>query len=222
MRRASHKFDTFSPSMKLLCLPFYLPENRAEKGWRRRGALGSSVVAVVQRRCLLPLTDRQGRLGNAAVWHQRGSCAKWADSRTRHNYSVALPGLTLSVWEAGTAASLLLACEGRLKYHCSIVFSTGSCPHKFSLLKPKSSIHLCPYPSAVVSLQDIGIWQGENYESELPLSQLSRTNNVNILSVLACAAAADKSVRTQIDYSPALPTLSLNRLSSFYLFCVFS
>lgn len=151
--------------------------------------LGRGVLAVVQRGCLLPLTDGQGRLGNAAVWNQRRPCPKWADSHTRHHYSLALPGLTLSVWEAGTAASLLVTCEGRLKYHCSIIFSIGSCPHKFCLLKPKGSIRLCPYPPAVVFLHYVGIWQGENYESELPLSQLYRTDNVNILFVLACAAA---------------------------------
>lgn len=131
--------------------------------------------------------------GKAQEWSRvgpAGSCPKCADSHTRHDYSLSLPGLTLSVWEAGTAASLLVTCEGRLKYHCSIVFSTGSCLHKFCLLKCKVSIHLCPYLSAVVSLHYVGIWQGENYESELPLSQLYRTDNVNILSVLACAVAA--------------------------------
>lgn len=172
-------------------------------------------MAIVQRGCLLPLTDGQGRLRNGAVWHQHRLYTKWADSHTRHHYLLALSGLTLSVWEAGTAASLLVSCEGSLKYHCSIVFSIGSCPHKFCLLKPKVSVHLCPYPPVVISLHYVGIWQGENYESVIPKPAVQDWQCEYPFCAFLCRCSRTEALK------PRHILYTSNRLSSFY-FSVFS
>lgn len=137
--------------MKLLCLPFYQPENRQrEKGRKSRGVLGANVTGWFMKGLSVnfwQLGRQDSRIQPCGT--NAGPCTKQVNSCTRHNYSVTLPGLIWSRWEASTAASLLLAGEGQPKYHRSVFFSTGRRPHQSCLPKTKLSIHLCLSLSAV-------------------------------------------------------------------------